>query len=86
VALETSDLLNTQVFDALRFNSLAISYNVPGVIARGLGARALTVALQGTNLGLHTNYRGLDPNVGFGSDPGIVPEPRTWQLRVNANY
>jgi hypothetical protein len=51
----------------------------------------MTVALQGSNLGLHTNFRGKDPNfnafatAGTGDqtqDLGQIPEPRTWWLKV----
>ncbi|MBX6331627.1 MAG: SusC/RagA family TonB-linked outer membrane protein [Gemmatimonadaceae bacterium] len=82
----------TQTVDMLRVNSLAVAYNVPARTAARLGARALTVSLEGTNLGLFTNYRGLDPNVtGYvtgntASDTGVLPRPRTWQVRVSASY
>jgi hypothetical protein len=48
--------------------------------------------VQGQNLGLRSNYRGLDPGVnGFPTgnrvmDNGVLPQPRTWQVRVNASY
>jgi TonB-linked SusC/RagA family outer membrane protein len=84
--------LNTQTVSMLRFNSLAVQYNVPGGLARRLGARALSVSLQGTNLGLISNYRGKDPGVNgavtgnFVRDNGVLPLPRTWQVRVSASY
>jgi TonB-linked SusC/RagA family outer membrane protein len=87
-----SNFLNFQTVSMLRFNSLSVAYNLPSALAQRLRARALTVALQGTNLGLRTNYHGLDPNVnsfvtGNGVfDAGALPMPRTWQIRVNANY
>ena len=40
-----------------------MTYTVPAAVARRLGAQTLSVAVQGTNLGLWTNYRGLDPSV-----------------------
>jgi TonB-linked SusC/RagA family outer membrane protein len=91
VSSASSDFLNTQTISALRFNSLSIAYNVPMSMAQRIGARSLAVALQGTNLGLHTNYRGLDPNVNSASgndvlDQGALPQPRTWQIRVSASY
>jgi hypothetical protein len=76
----------------LRFNSFAIAYNAPAAFARNFGASALSVALQGTNLGLFTNYQGKDPNVNAypnGNDvldTGQLPAPRTWQLRVSLRY
>jgi TonB-linked SusC/RagA family outer membrane protein len=81
-----------QTVHTLRFNSLSVAYALPSTAAERLGARALTVALQGTNLGLFTNYSGKDPNVnaypiGNGVlDTGQLPAPRTWQLRVSAQY
>jgi hypothetical protein len=86
------DFLNTQTVSILRFNSLSVQYTVPNGLARRLGARALSVALQGTNLGLITNYRGKDPGVNGAVtgdlviDTGVLPQPRTWQLRVSASY
>ena len=81
-----------QTVSTLRFNSLAVTYNIPSYMTRRLRARALSVSLQGTNLGLRTNYRGVDPNVNAYStgnavtDTGVLPRPRTWQVRLNANY
>jgi hypothetical protein len=81
-----------QTVNTLRFNSLNVSYAVPRRVARRLGADALSVSVQGSNLGLFTNYRGKDPNVNaYGSgnsvvDTGMLPTPRTWQLRVSATY
>jgi hypothetical protein len=81
-----------QTVSTLRFNDLAVTHNVESGVARRLGARALSLSLQGRNLGLKTNYRGLDPNVNGRAtgnaviDTGVLPQPRTWQLRVNATY
>lgn len=87
-----ANFLNSQTVRMLRFNSLSATYNLPRGIARALGAGALSVSLQGTNLGLITNYRGKDPGVN-GSvtgdivrDTGVLPLPRTWQVRINASY
>jgi TonB-linked SusC/RagA family outer membrane protein len=92
VSSSTSDYLAIQTVNVLRFSSLAVAYNVPAHIARRAGARALTVSVQGTNLGLRTNYRGKDPSVNaFPTgdrvmDIGVIPQPRSWQLRVSASY
>jgi hypothetical protein len=81
-----------QTTNTLRFNSLSVSYNLSRRLAQRFGADAMSLSLQGTNLGLRTNYHGLDPNVnayatGNGvTDTGVLPQPRTWQLRVNASY
>jgi TonB-linked SusC/RagA family outer membrane protein len=81
-----------QTVSTLRFNELAVTYNARSGLAQRFGARALSLSLQGRNLGLRTNYAGLDPNVNgrvSGNDvldTGLIPQPRTWQLRVNAIY
>jgi hypothetical protein len=84
--------MNTQTVNLLRFNTLSVTYRVPTAFASRVGARSLALSLQGTNLGLHTNYSGIDPDVngnptGNGvTDPFVLPRPRSWQLRVSASY
>ena len=81
-----------QTVSTLRFNSLAVTYNVPTRFVYRTGARAMSLSLQGTNLGIKTNYRGIDPNVTGENtanavvDNGVLPRPRTWQIRLNATY
>ena len=81
-----------QTTNSLRFNALSVTYQVPAAIAARVGARGLSISLQGANLGLWTNYRGLDPNVNARvagndvTDSGILPQPRSWQLRMNASF
>lgn len=81
-----------QTVNTLRLNSLSVRYQVPARLARWLGADALSVALQGSNLGLWTNYSGLDPSVNARAtgnsviDTGVLPTPRSWQIRVSASY
>ncbi|HXE57162.1 MAG TPA: SusC/RagA family TonB-linked outer membrane protein [Gemmatimonadales bacterium] len=91
-SIEAAEFNWFQTVNTLRFNSLSVMYNLPARFARQLGARAMSVALQGSNLWLDTNYRGLDPGVNGRAtgtaltDPGMLPRPRTWQVRVNATY
>jgi hypothetical protein len=81
-----------QTVNTLRVTSLSVNWIAPMAWSRRLGASALSVALQGSNLGLWTNYRGVDPNVNAASvgnlvvDGGQIPEPRQWQLKVNLNW
>jgi len=91
-ALDRSEFTSIQTVNSLRLNSLSATYTVPTRVARRFGASSLSLSIQGTNLGLWTNYSGLDPNVN-GSvtgnnvvDTGVIPTPRTWQIRVNATY
>jgi len=77
----------------LRLTSLSITYRLPVAMARRLGASGMSVSVQGTNLGLWTNYRGKDPDVnafttsnGSLLDAGVLPVPRLWQLRMNVAF
>jgi len=81
-----------QTVSSLRFNSFSLAYNFSTNAAAHIGARSLSIALQGTNLGLFTNYKGKDPNVNAYStgnntiDTGVLPQPRAWSLAVHATY
>jgi hypothetical protein len=81
-----------QTVNTLRIGSFSLAYNFSTNAAARLGARALSVALQGTNIGLFTNYKGKDPNVNAYSsgnntlDNGVLPQPRAWSLAVHATY
>jgi hypothetical protein len=81
-----------QTVSTLRFGSFSLAYNFSTNAAAHVGARSLSVALQGTNIGLWTNYRGKDPNVNAYSsgnntlDNGVLPQPRAWSIAVHATY
>lgn len=91
-AMDRTTYGELQTLSTLRFNTLSISYALPTTMARRVGASALSLYVQGTNLGLFTNYKGKDPNVNaYASgntiaDTGVLPLPRTWQFRVSARY
>lgn len=80
-----------QVVNTFRFSSFSVDYEVPRWLASRVSVPRLSVALQGSNLALHTNYRGKDPNVNAFStagrgdqteDRGQIPLPRTFTLRI----
>jgi hypothetical protein len=77
-----------QTVSEWRFQNFSINYNVPPVVARWFRASHMLVAIQGSNLGLWTNYRGKDPNVNAFpngnqvADLGQLTIPRTWSLMV----
>ena len=88
----------TQTVNTFRFNDLSINYDLPKSVSSLFHVPRLALALQGENLGLHTNYRGKDPNVNVFStnvssisqntvgdltvDAGQVPQPKTWWLKL----
>jgi hypothetical protein len=71
-----------------KFRSLSVNYVVPAGIAQWFRVPRMSVALQGSNLGLWTNYRGKDPNVNAYpngnaiADGGQLPQPRTWLVKL----
>lgn len=81
-----------QNVNQLRFQSLSISANVRRKYAEILRAKSASISLQGSNLGLWTNYMGVDPNVNALSgshgvmDAGQLPQPRAWILRLSLVY
>jgi len=77
-----------QKVNSLRFNSMSIGYNVPRDYLRRFPMSSMSLSLQGSNLGLWTNYRGKDPDVNGNligdvtADSGQLPMPRTWSLQI----
>jgi hypothetical protein len=77
-----------QTASVLRWNTLSVNYVVSQRISQRLRLPYLSLALQGRNLALHTNYRGKDPNVNaitsgnFTRDTGQLPQPRLWSFSV----
>ncbi len=47
----------------LRWTSASLTYHLPKSILRKMNGRSVSVALQGRNLGLWTNYVGKDPSI-----------------------
>ncbi|HWZ59071.1 MAG TPA: SusC/RagA family TonB-linked outer membrane protein [Gemmatimonadaceae bacterium] len=77
-----------EVVSFLRFQSAALSWDVPGSVTRRLHLRSAQLMLMGRNLGLWTSYAGKDPEVNSNqgrdqiSDNGIVPQTRDYSFRV----
>jgi hypothetical protein len=80
-----------QTVNILRVDYLSIVYAPPASVAHWFKVPSMSIALKGSNLGLHTNYRGADPNVNAFStsgtserllDTGQLPQPRSWELEV----
>lgn len=79
---------NYQTVSTFRFSALSVGYDLPPDWLKTLRLNSANVAIQGSNLGLRTNYLGKDPNVNSTpagmslADDGAVPQPRTWSLTV----
>jgi hypothetical protein len=81
-----------QTVNMLRWNTLTVSYLFPQNVLRQLHVPFLSLALQGSNLYLRSNYRGKDADVNASisgnltQDTGQLPRPRTWGLRMSIGY
>lgn len=74
----------------IRLTSASINYNLPLSFSSRLNAKLISVSLQGSNLGLWTNYSGRDPMINSTpignviSDNGFtLPIPRRYALNVS---
>ncbi len=91
LAVNQTDIGFAQTVSVLRFDALSLRYSVPPMISRRMvGDRALSVAVQGRNLGMKSNYRGKDPSVSGSMgeilhDNGTIPRGRTWVLNISVN-
>ena len=88
-----TDIGLVQTVNFLRWNTVSVTYLVPPRFAHLVHAPQMSLALQGSNLGLFTHYRGVDPNVnanasgnGTSDTGGLLPPPRIWNLRVTLGY
>lgn len=92
VAISTTRYGFVQEVSQLRFQSFSATTSLGASATRFLKARSASISLQGNNLGLWTNYMGVDPNVnailgGHGvMDGGQLPAPRMWKLRLSLGY
>lgn len=76
-----------QTVNVLRWRSVTAAYTIPPQMTRRLRLPRTIVAIEGTNVGLWTSYRGKDPDVNGTpvgeaiEDNGQIPEPRSWGIR-----
>ncbi len=85
--------LDMQNISEMRFQSASVALNVPVRYVRRFKAQSLQVSLQGSNLGLWTQYRGRDPGVNSSplgertTDNGTaIPMPRQYSLNFRFGY
>ncbi|MFM8833268.1 MAG: SusC/RagA family TonB-linked outer membrane protein, partial [Cytophagales bacterium] len=75
----------------VKLREMSLSYNLPKIIK---GINSLQLSLIGRNLYSWDNYGGYDPETNAGNnsdrfratDFGNVPIPRSYQLRLTANF
>lgn len=84
---------NRQTITDLRLTSASVSYHAPQEWLQKLRARDLRISLQGSNLGLWTQYRGRDPGVnstpvgeGLQDNGKLIPPLRSYSLSIRWGY
>tara|TARA_R110002096_G_scaffold80169_1_gene188020 strand:+ start:2534 stop:5845 length:3312 start_codon:yes stop_codon:yes gene_type:complete len=76
-----------------RLREISITYNAPGTFASKLGFSRVSLTLSGQNLGLWTDYSGLDPEISstgqtnFDTEEFLSQPPiRSWKARLNLSF
>ncbi len=79
--------------DFLRFREVSATYTMPDKWPAFVGAQRASLTVAGRNLGLITDYSGLDPeagyfsgNTGIQSDFQTAPPPRYFTVRLNVTF
>jgi TonB-linked SusC/RagA family outer membrane protein len=77
----------------VRLRNVSVGYTLPETLTKHLLGGTVRLYTQGTNLVLLTKYTGLDPESASSSDAnqqgidlGTPPQPRSWQVGVNATF
>lgn len=77
----------------VRLREVSLTWDAPQKVARALGGSRLAVTLAGRNLGVLTDYTGVDPELNgagqsnFNSFDFLTqPQVRSWIMRVNIGF
>jgi len=76
-----------------RLREVSLTYNAPPRWLDALGVSDLSLTLSGANLGLWTDYTGLDPEISSRGQGNLIiddfmtqPPVRTWKARLNISF
>jgi TonB-dependent SusC/RagA subfamily outer membrane receptor len=79
--------------NVLRLRNLSVGISVPERLVGMVGARSGSFHILGSNLGVWSNYSGIDPLVNTESAAGnrlvadaVVPRGQTWAFRLRLTY
>ncbi len=76
-----------------RLREVSLTYNAPQKFVTKIGFTRMSITASGQNLGLWTDYSGLDPEISSTGQTNFVsqeflsqPPIRTWRLRLNLSF
>jgi len=72
--------------DFLAFREISISYDLPKNMLHKIHATGLNVFASVYNVGYLTKYKGLNPEIYSGFDPGGYPRPRQFSLGATLKF
>jgi len=72
--------------DFLAFRELSLAYDIPAGVMRKIHATGMNVFFSVYNLGYLTAYKGLNPEIYSGYDPGGYPRPRQYSLGATLRF
>ena len=90
----TSHLIRDASF--VRFRELAATYTLPESLSRRAGVSRAALTVAGRNLGLFTDYPGIDPEASFNGgtrggafgqwEQNVLPQTRQFVTSINLNF
>ncbi|MBV7530540.1 SusC/RagA family TonB-linked outer membrane protein [Chitinophaga sp. sic0106] len=72
--------------DFLALREITLSYDIPAAILKRAGISGLNISGSVYNVGYLTAYKGLNPEIYSGFDPGGYPRPRQFSLGANLRF
>jgi TonB-dependent starch-binding outer membrane protein SusC len=76
-----------------RLREVSLSYNAPNEFVNKIGFSRMSITVSGQNLGLWTDYSGLDPEISSTGQSNFVtqeflsqPPIRSWRVRLNLSF
>lgn len=76
-----------------RLREISLTYNLPDKLLSSLGFSRISLTLSGQNLGLWTDYSGLDPEISSVGQANFTteeflsqPPVRSWRARLNLTF
>jgi len=72
---------------------VSVTYNLPQALSSKIGFARTSLTLSGQNLGVWTDYSGLDPEISSTGQTNFVtqeflsqPPIRSWKIRLNLSF